>query len=128
MTPQLAADAAVSGDGGMHFTTVGTATGAGLPVATSGYADAVIGAASPAGDADLAHLHAARSCAWVLKSPSRQPTRSCLDGSMPRALSPPIHAATWKACVGLVGVRAARTRRRRSWLQVAGQGCSSRPS
>lgn len=57
VTLQSAADADVSGDGGMHFTTVGTATGAGLPVATSGYVDAVIGAASPAAMRTSLYLH-----------------------------------------------------------------------
>lgn len=57
VTLQSAADASVSGDGGMHFTTVGLVTGKGLPVATSGYLNAVIGAGSSEAMRTSLYLH-----------------------------------------------------------------------
>ena len=57
VTLASAADANVSGEGGMHFTTVGLVTGNGLPVATSGYLDAVIGVSSTEAMRTSLYLH-----------------------------------------------------------------------
>lgn len=57
VTLQSSADGSVSGDGGMRFTTVGLVTGDGLPVATSGYLDAVIGAGSTEAMRTSLYLH-----------------------------------------------------------------------